>query len=186
MYPTHSLKNTAQLRPLCLAVPAFRSANVREDGIDPSNFVYISPSANAMLAKSQIKVGDILSVRTGYPGTSAVVPMEFHGSNCIDILISSPGDRISSEFLCYWINSTFGKEQVLRQQGGMAQQHFNVGEMKELLVVIPSKEEQGRIKNRADSINERLQLEKDMLNKLRQQKIGLMSDLLTGKVRVVV
>lgn len=165
-------------------VPAFRSANVREDGIDPSNLVYISPTANTLLAKSQVKAGDILSVRTGYPGTSAVVPMEFHESNCIDILISSPGDRINSEFLCDWINSSFGKEQVLRQQGGMAQQHFNVGEMRELLVVIPSNEEQARIRERAISVNMRLQLEKDMLQKFQQQKLGLMHDLLTGHVRI--
>jgi type I restriction enzyme, S subunit len=165
-------------------VPAFRSANVREDGLDPSNFVYISPSANALLAKSQAKTGDILSVRTGYPGTSAVVPREFHGFNCIDILISSPSDRINSEFLCDWINSSFGKEQVLRQQGGMAQQHFNVGEMRELLVVIPSNEEQTQIRARAIAVNTRLRLEKDMLLKFQKQKLGLMHDLLTGKVRV--
>lgn len=167
-------------------VPAFRSANVREEGIDPSNFVYISPSANTLLAKSQIKTGDILSVRTGYPGTSAVVPREFHGSNCIDILISSPSERINSEFLCDWINSSFGKEQVLRKQGGMAQQHFNVGEMRELLVAIPSQEEQQRIRERTNSVDKKLRLEKDMLQKLHQQKLGLMHDLLTGEVRVKV
>jgi type I restriction enzyme S subunit len=167
-------------------IPAFRSANVREDGIDPNNFVYISPSANTLLAKSQVKTGDILTVRTGYPGTSAVVPREFHGSNCIDILVSSPGDRINSEFLCDWINSSFGKEQVLRQQGGMAQQHFNVGEMRELLVAIPSKEEQQRIRDRTNAVDMKLQMEKNMLQNLHQQKSGLMHDLLTGKVRVTV
>jgi type I restriction enzyme S subunit len=165
-------------------IPAFRSANVREDGIDPTNFVYISLTANTSLAKSQVRTGDILSVRTGYPGTSAVVPMEFHGSNSIDILISSPGDRINSEFLCDWINSSFGKEQVLRQQGGMAQQHFNVGEMRELLVALPFKEEQQRIRDRTSSVEKKLRLERNLLQKLRCQKLGLMQDLLTGKVRV--
>lgn len=165
-------------------VPAFRSANIREDGIDPSNFVYISTEANRLLAKSQIKAGDIITVRTGYPGTSAVVPQEFQGANCIDILISTPNELVSSEYLCDWINSSFGKGQVLRQQGGMAQQHFNVGEMRELLVALPDLVEQERIKNKIKAINGKLTIERALAVKLQAQKLGLMQDLLTGKVPV--
>lgn len=165
-------------------VPAFRSANIRENGIDPSNLVFISHESNEKLAKSQVKAGDILSVRTGYPGTSAVVPEHFAGANCIDILISTPSAQVVSEYLCDWINSPFGKEQVLRQQGGMAQQHFNVGEMRELLVALPSREEQGDIRNRISVFAKKLAVEKALLEKLQYKKLGLMHDLLTGKVSV--
>ncbi len=167
-------------------VPAFRSANIREDGIDPSNLVYISPASNQLLVKSQIKTGDVLSVRTGYPGTSAVVPEEFQGANCIDILISTSGDQIDSEYLCDWVNSDFGKDQVIRQQGGMAQQHFNAGEMRQLLVALPNPDEQSRIRRKIKSITDKLTAERAQLQKLRQQKLGLMQDLLTGKVPVKV
>lgn len=85
-------------------VPTFRSANVREGYISESDFVYISAASNALLHKSQIRKGDILTVRTGYPGTSAVVPEKYDGCNCVDILISTPLGSISSEFLCSWIN----------------------------------------------------------------------------------
>lgn len=166
-------------------VPAFRSANVREDGIDPSNFVYISASSNLLLGKSQLKADDIVTVRTGYPGTSAVVPKEFHGANCIDILISTPNESISAHFLCDWINSSFGKGQVLRQQGGMAQQHFNVGEMKELLVALPEMKEQLNIRDKVGVIADKLKIERALLDKLQKQKTGLMHDLLTGKIRVM-
>lgn len=165
-------------------VPALRSANVREEGIDPNNFVYISAIANRQLAKSQLKVGDIVSVRTGYPGTSAVVPQEFEGTNCIDILISTPGEKVRSDYLCDWINSSFGKEQVLRQQGGMAQQHFNVGEMRELLVALPSLDEQSRIREKLSAITQKLTVERARAEKFRAQKLGLMQDLLTGRVPV--
>lgn len=167
-------------------VPAFRSANVREDGVDPSNFVYISAGANRLLAKSQVKAGDIVSVRTGYPGTSAVIPPEFQGANCIDILISTPNEKVTSEYLCDWINSSFGKGQVLRQQGGMAQQHFNVGEMRELLVALPELNEQERIRGKIEAVSGKLAIEKALVEKLRSQKSGLMHDLLTGKVPVKV
>lgn len=165
-------------------VPTLRSANVREGYISESDFVYISTASNAMLNKSQIRKGDILTVRTGYPGTSAVVPEEYDGCNCVDILISTPIGSISSEFLCNWINSPFGKGQVLSGQGGLAQQHFNVGEMRELIVVKPRKTEQDEITSRIDTAEGRIQTEQNILNKLRLQKSGLMDDLLTGRVPV--
>ncbi|ETA52633.2 hypothetical protein P279_07575 [Rhodobacteraceae bacterium PD-2] len=165
-------------------VPTFRSANVREGYIAESDFVFISPASNAMLHKSQIRKGDILTVRTGYPGTSAVVPEEYDGCNCVDILISTPLGSISSEFLCSWINSPFGKGQVLSGQGGLAQQHFNVGEMRELIVVKPSSAEQEMITSRIDTAEAKIQTEQKLLNKLRLQKSGLMDDLLTGRTPV--
>jgi type I restriction enzyme S subunit len=167
-------------------VPALRSANVREDGIDPSNFVYIAEKSNQILSKSQLRAGDIVSVRTGYPGTSAVVPLEFQGANCIDILISTPSAIVDSDYLCFWINSSFGKEQVLRQQGGMAQQHFNVGEMRELLVALPALAEQAAICEKLQLVSRRLDIERARRGKMQLQKLGLMQDLLTGKVPVAV
>lgn len=167
-------------------VPAFRSANIREVGIDSDNLVFISPISNQLLVKSQVRAGDIVSVRTGYPGTSAVVPPEFTGANCIDILISTPSNLVDPQYLCDWINSSFGKWQVLRQQGGMAQQHFNVGEMRELLVALPHLDEQKKIRSRIKAISDKLVVEQAMAKKLLAQKRGLMQDLLTGKVPVQV
>jgi type I restriction enzyme S subunit len=167
-------------------VPAFRSANIREDGIDPSDLVFISPESNALLAKSQVRRGDVLSVRTGYPGTSAVVLDEFAGANCVDILISRPAEGLNSDFLAAWINSSFGKEQVLRKQGGLAQQHFNVGELRELVVALPEPKEQERIVTRLQAVNSRVQLEVSMSRKYNAIKAGLMQDLLSGRISVAI
>jgi len=165
-------------------VPALRSANVREAGLNPSDLVFISERSNRLLAKSMIRTGDVLTVRTGYPGTSCVVPPEFNGANCVDIIISRPGAEIESAFLATWINSDFGKDQVLRVQGGLAQQHFNVGELQKLLIAKPSIEEQRAIQTRIEAYDTRIRAEEAYREKLNLQKKGLMHDLLTGKVRV--
>ncbi|MBW4595959.1 MAG: restriction endonuclease subunit S [Brasilonema angustatum HA4187-MV1] len=165
-------------------VPVFRSANVREAGLDPSDLVFMSEQSNRILAKSMIRTGDVLTVRTGYPGTSCVVSPDFDGANCVDIIISRPSAEINSAFLATWINSDFGKGQVLRVQGGLAQQHFNVGELQKLLIAKPSIEEQRAIQTILDTHNIRIRKEEAYLNKLKLQKQGLMHDLLTGKVRV--
>jgi type I restriction enzyme S subunit len=165
-------------------VPVLRSANVRETGIDGADLVYMSEASNRLLAKSMLCAGDIVTVRTGYPGTSCVVPPDCDGANCVDIIISRPGGNVRSEFLARWINSDFGRNQILRMQGGLAQQHFNIGEMKNLLIPLPSIAEQHRIEDILLTQQSHVFSGKSHLSKLRAQKSGLMQDLLSGKVRV--
>lgn len=166
-------------------VPALRSANVREQGIVNTEMVFISEKSNALLSKSQLRAGDVLTVRTGYPGTSAVVPPLFAGANCIDVLITRPSKEVCPTFLSAWINSSFGKFQVLRNQGGLAQQHFNVSDLRNLIVAIPpNKNEQEAIAaalTEADALIESLER---LLAKKRNLKQGAMQELLTGKKRL--
>jgi len=53
-------------------------------------------------------------------------------------------------------------------------------------MVLPASNEQRRIADRFDAIDGLIQIEQSKLAKLRQQKHGLMQDLLTGRVRVTV
>jgi type I restriction enzyme S subunit len=165
-------------------VPVLRSANVREDGIQLSDLVFISSESNIQLSKSMLHTDDVVMVRTGYPGTTCVVPRHLDGANCVDLIISRPGSEIAPRFLALWINSTFGKDQVLRVQGGLAQQHFNVGEMKTLLVAKPQPDEQKAIVEQIDALDSDIQAATAEQAKLIVLKSGLMTDLLTGRVRV--
>ncbi len=165
-------------------VPAFRSANICEDGINDSDLVFISEKSNALLVKSQTRVGDVLTVRTGYPGTSAVVLPAFAGCNCIDILITRPSKELNSEYLAVWINSSFGKEQVLRNQGGLAQQHFNVGDMRNLIVALPPLPEQRAIAGALSEVDALLGSLDQLIDKKRDLKQAAMQQLLTGQTRL--
>jgi type I restriction enzyme, S subunit len=91
---------------------------------------------------------------------------------------------VRPHYLAIWVNSDFGRGQVLRRQGGLAQQHFNVREMQRLLIALPSPAEQLEIETRLQGCGERIRAECVYLSKLRLLKLGLMHDLLTGKVRV--
>ncbi|ACS79728.1 restriction endonuclease subunit S [Maridesulfovibrio salexigens] len=164
--------------------PVLRSANVKEEGLDSSALIFMTEENNQKLSKSMVRAGDLVTVRTGYPGTTCVIPSDFDKANCVDIIISRPDNSISSIFLATWINSSFGKGQVLKRQGGLAQQHFNVGEMKDLLVVLPSQTEQDKITKRLNSLKKKLITEKKQLTKLKHLKTALMQDLLTGKIEV--
>jgi len=165
-------------------VPTLRSANVQEGHIKHEDMVFISSAANKQLAKSMLRTGYVVSVRTGYPGTSAVIPPEFDGANCIDLVISKPSSRILPDYLALWINSPFGKAQVLHGQGGLAQQHFNVAEMKKLVIHLPDPPEQQRIVKTFAIQTRLIDAELHRLNMLTRLKIGLMQDLLSGRVGI--
>lgn len=166
-------------------VPVLRSANVREDQVTTVGLVFMSEDDNRALRKSQVRKGDLITVRTGYPGTTAVVPQELDGANCVDIVILRPeAEKIRSNYLAMWINSDFGKKQVLEGQGGLAQQHFNVGQMRKLLVKTPPTKEQEQIEYMLLAHRENEGCLYKELKKLERKKVGLMRDLLTGERRV--
>lgn len=166
-------------------IPAFRSANIREDGINDLDLVFISEKSNALLAKSQTRTGDVLTVRTGYPGTSAVVRRHHAGANCIDIIITRPSTAaLDSDYLAIWVNSSFGKEQVLRNQGGLAQQHFNVGDMRNLVVALPPLPEQRTIAAALSDVDALLEGLTRIIGKKRDLKQAAMHQLLTGQTRL--
>jgi len=160
-------------------VPALRSSNIHAGEIDGEDTVFITEQADAQLSKSRVRVGDVLTVRTGFPGTSAVVRREFAGANCIDLLITRPMAGVSSEFLAAWINSPAGKNQVLRRQGGLAQQHFNVGELRELLVALPSRAEQEAIAGALSDADAWIESLEKLIAKKRAIKQGAMQALLS-------
>ncbi len=166
-------------------IPALRSKNIREDRLDLEDLVFISPRSNEKLSKSRLRTGDVLTVRTGYPGTSCVVPQELAGANCVDLIISRPGPRLRGAFLSRYVNSERGMATVTEKQGGLAQQHFNVGAMKRMPVPIPSSiEEQDAIVEQLIAIDNRIVAERQTANALAQLKSSLMFVLLSGEVRV--
>ncbi|MGN5094956.1 restriction endonuclease subunit S [Aeromonas sp. 61P] len=166
-------------------VKAFRSANVREGFINDNDWVYFSHEGHAANKKSQLKAGDILIVRTGYPGTACVVTPEFEGSNAIDIVIARPDrEQIISEYLCAYTNSHMGKSQVLDLQGGMAQKHLNVGAYQVLKIKLPPLPEQNKIAQILSTWDKAIITTEQLLANSQQQKKALMQQLLTGKKRL--
>src|SRR5262249_17053535 len=122
---------------------AFRSQNVGEGKVIDRGWVYLTPEGSAKNSKSILKAGDVLVVRTGAPGVACVVPPEYAGANCVDLVIARPNpDLISSDFLAYVTNSDFGRNQVRRGMGGLAQQHFNVSAFKKFRLHVPPLTEQ--------------------------------------------
>ncbi|MCK6406470.1 MAG: restriction endonuclease subunit S [Rhodocyclaceae bacterium] len=167
-------------------VPAFRSQNVREDRIQPEPMVYISEEANnGPVRKSKLAAGDVLIVRTGYPGTSCVVPPEFDGSNCIDLIFVRPNkEKLRGHYLSRFFNSDAAKAQVQAGKIGLAQQHFNVGAVKNTQMPLPPTDQQDEIVAHLELIDSKHDLATAKRNALQDLFRTLLHELMTAKTRV--
>ncbi|AKB40633.1 restriction endonuclease subunit S [Methanosarcina mazei] len=135
-------------------VPALRSLNIKPGYISLEDLVYFSEhDNNTKLAKTKLKTGDLVIVRTGQPGTSSVVPADLDGINAIDLLIATPKpDIVNSVFLSQFFNSSGGRSIVLTAQRGQVQKHLNVGSLNESCIPLPPIELQKEFSRRVSAV----------------------------------
>jgi type I restriction enzyme S subunit len=118
-------------------IPFLRSQNVKLFSVDISDIKFITPDFHKKLKKSALHPGDVVVVRTGYPGVATVIPKTLSESNCSDLVIIRKSQNIDSFFLACIFNSQWGQSTVSGNLVGAAQQHFNIGAAKEVTINIP-------------------------------------------------
>lgn len=165
-------------------VPILVGSNIRENGIKWESAKRITNASNKMIASSQLAAGDLVTVRVGEPGVTAVVPPELDGCNCASMMIVRQHHSFDSRWLCYVMNSQIGLSQVEHVQYGTAQKQFNISDAINFSYPVPPFAEQKAIAealNDADSLLESLE---QLIAKKRQVKQATMQELLTGKRRL--
>ena len=125
-------------------IPALRSLNIAPMRLRLDDLVHFSPESNdGVLRKSRLRTGDLVIVRTGQPGASAVVPPELDGANAIDVIIATPdSNRVKSEFLASQMNTTAMRSLLLKEERGQIQQHLNVGSLNRAPILLPPMDRQ--------------------------------------------
>ena len=118
-------------------IPFLRSQNILPFRLEDANLKYISEDFHRRLKKSALSPGDVVVVRTGYPGTACVIPSRLPTANCADLVVIRPSNEINSHYLCCLFNSAWGISTVSGSLVGVAQQHFNIGVAKEMEIALP-------------------------------------------------
>ena len=169
-------------------VPCLRSLNVRATGLTDSDLVYISEESNALHSKSRVYLGDLVAVRSGQPGTTAVVDRRFDGANCIDLIIIRRSPSFVSPFMAHFLNSEPAKVQFLSGSGGAIQQHFNVETAADIVVPLPPLHEQRAIVDRLASQCVRLDAIADAtvrtISLLKERRAALIAAAVTGQMGI--
>ncbi|MGQ2924398.1 MAG: restriction endonuclease subunit S [Hydrogenophaga sp.] len=167
-------------------VTMFRNQNIKPGYLDDADVLYIAEEYELTFKNKRLKAGDLLTARTGYPGTTSLVPVVHEGAQSFTTLITRPKKTvINSEFLCCFINSEAGQRYFDSAQIGGGQKNVNAAAMKQLPVLVPKNiAEQKAIATAlidADTLIESLE---QLLAKKRQIKQGAMQELLTGQRRL--
>ena len=138
-------------------VPFLRSLNIEPFAVKKTDLKCISPEFHAKLKKSALRPGDVAIVRTGKPGTCAVIPEWLGEANCSDLVLVRCGPRLRPEFLSYWVNAAAANH-IAANLVGAVQQHFNVSAAKRMLVACPPLAVQDNLIELVASINDRITL----------------------------
>lgn len=164
-------------------VKAFRSLNVGEMYVRDGSWVYFTPKGHAANSKSVLQPGDVLVVRSGYPGTSCVVTDEYAGCNAIDIIIARPDiSKINPVYLCAFNNLPHGEIQIKAKTGGAAQQHFNIGAYKAMTVSVPPLDLQNKFAAFVQQVDKSKFALQQSLEKLEQNYKSLMQKCFRGEM----
>jgi type I restriction enzyme S subunit len=169
-------------------VPALRSLNVKPGQIDIEDCVYINGRSSELLSKSILRAGDLVLVRTGQPGTCAVVPESLDACNCIDLIFVRKPYKGCSDYLMYQLSSDAARHQYDLGSDGAIQQHFNVKTATSLIIAWPTHDEQHAISSYLNATLAKLdyfiETTSSTVLLLQERRSALISAAVTGQIDV--
>ena len=174
-----------------LEVPYLRVANVQDGYLDLTEIKTVRVTRKE-LEQLRLQVGDVLMNEGGdfdKLGRGAVWSGEIE--DCVHqnhvFRVRTDSSSLLPYFLAFYSESSFGKKYFLissKQSTNLAS--INSTQLNAYPIALPSREEQQAIIERISAANCRIEQMNSEVGKLRNQKFGLMNDLLTGKVPVTI
>ncbi|MBA6408957.1 restriction endonuclease subunit S [Pseudoalteromonas sp. 5Ae-yellow] len=165
-----------------------RSTNIKEEGLRTSDLLFLKKSFAEQNDSKYLFWGDIVTVRTGYPGISAVIPEELDRSQCFTNLISTPMKGFLAGYLVEYLNSDMGKSYFSLQGWGSAQKNISVPILQEFPIAYPDIQEQKNIFeyicNQRQKFSALLDAAQHSITLMQERRIALISAAVTGKIDV--
>jgi type I restriction enzyme S subunit len=169
-------------------VPIVRSTNVRPNSIALDDLLYIEQSFADQLSSKYIYPGDLLTVRTGNAGVTAVVPSALARCQCFTMLITTLRRPHVPDFVSYQLNSDMGRVYFSLEGWGTAQANISVPILQNAPVVVPPAEEQVGIvewiRKRSVEIDAAIGSATIQVDRLREYRQALITAAVTGKLEV--
>jgi type I restriction enzyme S subunit len=150
----------------------------------------LDPSTAGVFKEYLLSPGDIVIGMDRTFTKSGVKISRLREDDCPALLVQRVGKFIAVDchpsYLRWIVLSSGYLRRLVNQQKGMDIPHLSKSEILDPLVPVPSQDEQQRIADRVRIPVNLIENSQIDLQKLHQQKLGLMQDLLTGKVPVKV
>ena len=149
--------------------------NVTKEVINWEDIKYVSQEAhNEYCKRVKPEVGDILLAKNGTTGVASIIDVEREFSIYVSLALLKPIKSIVNPlFLLYVINSKIARKQFFSRLIGIGVPNLHLGEIKEVLIPLPSLEVQKNIVDKVLTIkNEITNLENNknsFLNEAEQE-----------------
>lgn len=166
-------------------IPLLRNQNIKSGYLDDEDILYVDPNYEAIFRNKRLQAGDLLTARTGYPGTTCVVPQQYNLAQSFTTLITRPiAQKVDSTYLCHYINSEEGQHFFEQTQIGGAQKNVNAGTLRQMPIPLPRLPEQRAIAAALADVDALLARLDQLIAKKRDLKQATMQQLLTGQHRL--
>lgn len=163
--------------------------NVTKSGFQFETKQFVTEEKHNQLRKGHLHRDDIVLTTRGTLGNIAFydadTPFPVVRINSGMVLLRNIGAKLETKFLYQLMRSPVLQSQIAAASFGSAQPQLTVKIINALKLPIPPKSEQSRILAAISSVNDDLVANKALLSQTKRLKQGLMSDLLTGKKRVM-
>jgi type I restriction enzyme S subunit len=169
-----------------IGIPFIRANNIKRMTVISDDMRFISKQLHAELQKGHLQVDDILITTRGEIGKIALVPDSQVGSNInAQIVRINTNGKINTKYLAYFFMKNETQKVFQNAQTGSALKQLPVNKLKEILITYPKEHEQKDIATILYDMDFQIFELESKLDKLKQQKQGMMQALLTGKIRIV-
>lgn len=163
-----------------------RTSHIRAGCFDIPSASRVSESEyKKRIARLEPQPGDIIFTREAPVGEAFVIPAGMRICLGQRVMLLRPNaPRLSPHYFVAQVYSGVVARRIELLTGGTTNPHLNVVDVREFRIPVPPLQEQARIVAALREIDRRLESEGIVCAKLRLIKQALMSDLLTGRVRV--
>ncbi len=163
------------------------SENVRDGILDISNPKFLPIEFHKKLKHSQLRENDILINIVGASiGRSCLYKSNYQDANINQaVCLLRTNKSLLALFVSQFLQNPKTIDRLLGSQTGSARQNLSLTDIREFIFIQPSSLEQKKIVEILLVVDEKISVNKILKAKFTLLKKGLMSDLLTGKVRTI-
>lgn len=166
---------------------ALRALNIKNERLILSDIQRISKAVSDKLPRSKVNKDDVLITYIGaYIGDVLRINESNKYHLAPNVAKITVGQKLLPEYLEIALRADYLKRQIKNLTAVTATPSLTMTQIRLLEVAFPKdKDEQEIIVERIKSINNSIESDVQVLEKLKREKTGLMQDFLTGKVRVI-
>jgi len=167
-------------------IPVVMPQDINAGSISTDQVARIGVGKARELSRHRMKVGDVVIARRGDLSRAAAISTACQGWVCGTgcFLLRLGGSTLQPEFAAAVYRHAVVQSQIAGLSVGTTMPSLNNHVMERLLFFFCDVKEQERILRVLQTIDQNIMITRHEVEKLTMEKLGLMDDLLTGRVRV--